>query len=344
LASGLFFPVSRQDNVFLLSLKSGSKPDPSPGRITSPVVSIWEAEALKHNTGRLVDDKQASGWGLLFHERPLKEPAGPLGPRRKRGLGSLVRAQAEKDKPGFISYGPYTVFPPGKYLARFRLRRPAGDKAAESGWIDVSTAKGTKALAKTSLTSDNLPADGRWHDVPLEFELKDAAELELRTWYNGQGGLDLDLILVSFKNGAPDDGFYRAQDLWRQTGDLVADQWVEGNLAVEARRDHHPPIYLMHGPQVTLEPGRYLANFRLAGGNAADAKAPAADLVVATDRGRLPLAHKRLLGADLENQYKDYALSFEVKRRMEIGLRVRFAGGADLRLAGAGLISLNKTK
>lgn len=344
LASGACFPITRQGNVFLVSLNSAAQPDPNPGRITSPVVSIWEAEALKWNTGQCVDDKEASGWGLLFGERPLGNPTGPLGPRRARGAGNVIQAQKGRDKADFISYGPYTAFPPGKYRARFRLRRPVGDPAAEPGWIEVSIAKGTKSLAKAVLTQANLPADGRWHDVSLDFNLKDLTTVELRTWYNAQGNLALDLILVGFRQGAPEDGFYRAQDLWRQTGDLIDDQWVAGNLAVEARADHHPPLYLMHGPQATLEPGRYVASFRLAGKPGADGNAPAVDLVVATDMGRLPLAHKNVPGAELSEQYKDFILAFEVKRPMEIGLRVRFAGGADVRLAGASLLNLDKEK
>jgi hypothetical protein len=342
LASGAFFPVVRQGNVFLLSLNSAARPDPAPERITSPVVSLWEAEALKWNTGQCVDDKQASGWGLLFGERPLGDPTGPLGPRRARGTGNVIRAQKSRHKPGFISYGPYTAFPPGKYQARFRLRRPQGDPALEPGWIEVCTDKGAKSLAKAVLNQANLPADGRWHDVPLDFDLRDLATLELRTWYNARGDLELDLILVGFRQGAPDDGFYRAQDLWRQTGDLTSDTWVAGGLAIEAKAGHHPPLYMMHGPQATLQPGRYVASFRLSGKPGPDEKAPAVDLVVATDMGRLPLAHKRVTGAELSKEYQDFILAFEVKRTMEIGLRMRFAGHADVRLAGAGLLNLEK--
>jgi hypothetical protein len=344
MASGAFAYVSRQGNMSLMSLKPGATPDTQPDRIVSPVVSLWEAEALKRETGQLIDDKLASGWGLLFGERPLEDPTGPLGPRRHNARGNVVSARANRDKAGFMSFGPYKAFAPGKYSARFRLRRPQGDEPVSPGWVEVSTAKGTVSLAKVELDSQILPPDGRWHDVPLEFELGDLADLELRTWFNGKGGLELDLVLVGFRSGQPKDGFYRAQDLWRQTGELASDQWVTGGLAVKAEAGVHPPLYMMHGPQATLEPGRYLASFRLAGKIGANREAPAADLVVASDRGRLPLAFRRVRGSELDKQYQDFALAFQVKRRMEIGLRVRFAGGADVRLAGAGLLELNGSK
>lgn len=341
LASNAFHFVARQGNVVLMSLKSGAQIDPQPSRITSPVVSLWEAEALKHETGQLIEDKLASGWGLLFGERPLGNPTGPLGARRQQDSGNVISARVGRDKAGFISFGPYKAFAPGRYWAKFRLRRPPGGPPAPPGWVEVSTAQGTVSLVKAELTGQILPADGNWHDVPLEFELKTLSDLELRTWYNGQGGLDLDLVLVGFENGAPEDGFYRAQDLWRQTGDLAADQWVAGGLAVLARAGYHPPLYMMHGPQVTLEPGRYLASYRLAGNAGNQREAPALDLVVATDLGRRPLAFRRVQAFELDKQYQDFTLAFEVKRRMEIGLRVRFAGGADVRLAGAGLVKLD---
>ncbi len=341
LASGAVYYLARQGNRFLLGLVPGAGPDLNPGRLVSPVVSLWEAEALPRRTGRALEEREASGWGLLFGERPLEDPTGPLGPRRPRARGNVISARAGRDRPGFLSFGPYKAFPPGRYLARFRLRRPAGDPAPYPGWVEVSTAKGTRSLARVALTPEVLPVDGRWHDVGLSFELRGLAELELRTWYNGKGGLDLDVVLVGFADGAPRDGFYRAQDLWRQTGELVSDPWVAGGLAVEARAGFHPPLYLMHGPQVTLEPGRYLASFRLAGKPGKLPQAPAVDLVVARDLGRRPLALRRVRASELGEHYQDFLVGFSLKQRAEIGLRVRFAGGADVRLAGAALAPLD---
>jgi hypothetical protein len=302
--------------------------------VVSPVVSLWEAEHLYRNTGVLVDDPEASGWGLMFRE--AERIGGPLGPRYRRARGNLARAVPGRDRKGFLSFGPYRAYPPGRYRARFRLRR-GSESAGSPGWIEVSTDQGRRSLARRELNRQVLPADGRWHDVALTFTLEAPTDLELRTWFNGSSTLELDVVLVEFQGGRPADGFYRAQDLWRQTGDLVADARVPGGLAVRARAGYHPPLYLMHGPQVTVEPGRWRARFRLALEGSAPARAPVAWLVVATDLGRRPFAWRLVRAGDLGRAYRDLELVFTVPRRCELGLRVKFAGGAGLRLAGVRL-------
>ncbi len=329
-ASGAFTPLAQEGTVFLYRLRPGAAPDPRPGRVISPVRSLWEAEWLKRETGRLVDDRRASGWGLMFREPAT--PLAPLGPRRPRARGNLVQARAGRDRPGFLSFGPYKNFPPGHYRARFRLRRGPGPAP---GWVEVSADKGRRSLARVELDRAHLPADGRWHDVALEFTVKGLAELELRTYYNGRADLDLDVVLVSFAGA--EEKFFRAQDLWRQTGDLVCDGRVPGGLAVRLRAGYHPPLYAMYGPQLTLEPGTYRARFRLARDGDRPGRGLAAELVVATDLGQIPLGYRRLEALDLRDRYQDYEVPFVVERRLEIGLRVRFAGGVSLRIAGAGV-------
>ncbi len=329
-ASGAFIPLAQEGTVFLYRLRPGAQPDPRPGRIISPVRSLWEAEWLKRETGRLVDDRRASGWGLMFREPAT--PLAPLGPRRPRARGNLVQARAGRDRPGFLSFGPYKNFPPGRYRARFRLRRGPGPSP---GWVEVSADKGRRSLVRVELDQARLPADGRWHDVALEFALDGLAELEFRTYYNGRADLDLDLVLVSFAGA--ERNFFRAQDLWRQTGDLVSDPRVPGGLAVGLRAGYHPPLYAMYGPQLTLEPGTYRARFRLARDGDDPGRGLAAELVVATDLGQILLGYRRLEARDLQGSYRDFEVPFVVKRRSEIGLRVRFAGGVSLRIAGVGV-------
>lgn len=336
LASGAFSLERQAGTVFLLRRQAGAPLDPAPGRVVSPVVSLWEAESLGRNTGRLVDDPQASGWGLMFAESP--RVGDPLGPRLARAGGNVAQARTGRDRPGFLCFGPYKAFPPGDYRAVFRLRRGPGPLP---GYIEVVSEGGQRILARAQLTPERLPADGAWHDVELPFSLSGLTILELRCQFAGGSDLDLDVVLVGFRDAQPPDGYYRAQDLWRQTGDLLADASAPGGLAVLAKAGYHPPLYLMHGPQVTAGPGRYRARFRLAAQGANHAQALLADLVVATDLGRLPLGHRVLLGSDLGQEYRDLEVDFSLERRCELDLRVRFAGGGSLRLAGARLQKLD---
>lgn len=332
LASGALEPVTQSGNVFLFRLKPGARPDPAPAVITSPVASLWEAEALKHDTGQVVEDRAASGWGLLFTE--AEQVGGPLGPRQPRAAGNLVSARAGQDRPGFLSFGPYKAYPPGHYQAVFRLRRGPGP---DPGHVEVACDQGQRVLARQDLTPAQLPADGLWHDVVLPFSLAGIEVIELRTAFAGVSDLALDLVLVRFADSLPADGFFRAQDLRRQTGDLVDDPRAPGGLAVLARAGYHPPLYLMHGPQQTLEPGRYQARFLLAAEGPTPPHAALADLAVATDLGRITLGHRVLTAADLGPDYQEIAVEFALDRRCETGYRVRNTGQGSFRLAGVTL-------
>lgn len=332
-ASGALRPVAQAGKVFLYRLSPTARPDADPGRITSPVTSLWDASWLRPRIGRLVVDRQASGWGLLFSGS--MDPANPLGRRIKRAVGNVAQARAGRDQPGWLASGTGKYFPAGRYVARFRLRRGPGEAP---GRVEVAHGKSGQVLASQDLVPTALPADGRWHDVALGFELATVGPINLRVWFSGQADLGLDVVLVGFAGRWRPESFYRAQDLWRQAGGLVADKRVPGGLAVSAQAGYTPPIYLMHGPQVTLEPGHYRAGFRLAGRpGKAGPSAPAVHLAVSSDLGRVTLGHRRVTAGQLAEDYREFAVHFTVKRRQEVGLRVRFLGGAHLRLAGVSL-------
>lgn len=315
-------------NVFFLGLSGKAAPSPPPADITSPVTSLWEAEWLPRQTGRPVDDKAASGWGQMFAEPPT--PTGPLGPRNPRWQGNVVKARAGRDQPGFLSYGPYKAYPAGKYLARFRLRRgPGGDP----GWVDIASHGGKTILARRQLGGAVLPADGAWHDVSFTFELKALTGLELRTYFAGRADLELDAVLVQFASRVG-DMYYPAAQLWRQTGELYPDPRLPGGQAVLAKKGYHPPLYIMHGPQRTLEPGRYRAWFKLAAPRPVPEGALMARLVAATDQGRRVLGHRVVKGRDLARDYRGLPVEFTLDRRCELGFRVLFGEGGDLLLAG----------
>jgi hypothetical protein len=335
-ASGMFKTLSLAENVYLMRPQYNQTPSPRAGAVTSPVTSLWEAAWLRRDTGRLVEDRQASGWGLLFAEQT--RPDGPLGPRLPRFAGNVAQARAGSDPQGWLSMGPGRPYPPGRYLARFRLRRGAGGMP---GRIELADSKSGQVLAVAKLTPRLLPADGAWHDVGLAVELKEITPLSLRTYFNGAADLDLDLVLVNFSGRETPQGFYPASRLWRQTGLLLSDEQSPGGLAVLAQAGYHPPLYLMHGPQQTYEPGRYVANFRLAAPGKAPPGAPLAELVVASDLGRRPLGHRLVRGADLGAAYREVPLEFTVSRRSELGFRVLYRQGGNIKVAGVSVKRLD---
>jgi hypothetical protein len=173
--------------------------------------------------------------------------------------------------------------------------------------------------------------------VEVPFRLDALAPVNLQAFYSGTADLALDVVTVCFADQATPPAFYRAQDLWRQTGDLAADAQVPGGLAVTARPGYHPPLYLMHGPQRMYPPGRYVAAFRLAGdspGSVPAPDAPAVHLAVASDLGRITLTQRKIAAQELQPGYGDYRLTFTLERPTILGFRARYLGGAGLRLAG----------
>ncbi|MBU4565902.1 MAG: hypothetical protein KMY53_00650 [Desulfarculus sp.] len=333
-AGGRFQAELQAGNVWLLRPRDAA-PDPAQALAqVSPVTSWWDASWLPGATGRLVEDKNASGWGLLFEEAATW--GGPLGPRMKRPAGNVAQAKAGGDAPGWLARGPGRPLPPGSYVARLRLRRGPGGMP---GRVEAVDKRSGKMLASLELSPALLPDDHSWHDVALPFTLEGLLPLELRVWFSGQADLALDVALINFAGMERPQAYYPASRLWRQAGELVADPQAPTGLAVRAKPGWTPPLYLMHGPQQTYPPGRYVARFRLAAPAGAPPEALLAQVTVATDLGRLPLATAQVHGRDLGGGYRDIELSFELKRRCELGLRVRYAQGGEVRVAGASVTS-----
>ncbi|MBI5522262.1 MAG: hypothetical protein HY910_06505 [Desulfarculus sp.] len=338
IAAGLLRPMAQEGQAFLLGINPDAGPagEAAARAEVSPVTVLFEAENLHRQTGRLVDDPAASGWGLMFKAQAA--PMAPLGPRNPRAGGNVASAKAGLDAPGFLCFGPYQAFPPGDYLARFRLRRGGGSESP--GRVEIAADQGRVLVASAELATELLPADGAWHDLALPFSLAEPQRLETRVWYSGADDLSADVVLVNFAGQERPAAFYPAAKLWRQTGDLEPDARVPGGWAAVARAGYHPPVYLMHGPQQTYPPGRYRARFRLAAEGDNPPQAELAEVVVACDLGRRPLGHVLVRGADLTADYRDVNVDFSLDRRAELGLRVLYRGGGSLKVAGVAVETL----
>lgn len=68
LAGGRFRSELQAGNVWLLRPQEQALDNARALTQVSPVTSLWEAEWLRADTGRLSEEGDASGWGLLFAE------------------------------------------------------------------------------------------------------------------------------------------------------------------------------------------------------------------------------------------------------------------------------------
>jgi len=135
----------------------------------------YEAEELLRQTGVVRADPTASG-GLAVYSAPRQIPAYP-------------------------AFGPYRRYPPGRYEARFRLKRDPGEAgAAELASLEVSADRGRALLAARVLSGTALAA-GRYEEIALEFTVDRPAVLEFRVEHRAGAGLWVDRVAVGPAGG-----------------------------------------------------------------------------------------------------------------------------------------------
>ena len=133
-------------------------------------VSAYEAETMPHQCGAEEADDKA-------------------------GNQRAWVARRTKDRPSYIVYGPYEEYPPGKYLAIYRMKLlEVTDK--EIATIDASIG-GQLSFGTRKLMADDL-REGAFTSVPLVFDVAEDQEgrLEFRVRWHGNTSLALDSISV----------------------------------------------------------------------------------------------------------------------------------------------------
>lgn len=133
-------------------------------------VSVYEAERLSHQCGEEEADAEA-------------------------GNGRTWVARRTRDKSSHIVYGPYEEYPPGKYLAVYRM------KLLETTDKDIATVDasigGQLYLGSRKLTGDDLQ-EGKFVSIPLSFDVTESqnGRLEFRVNWHGNASLALDAITL----------------------------------------------------------------------------------------------------------------------------------------------------
>jgi len=135
------------------------------------MVYRYGAEYLLHQTGTLVKDDSASQ-GYAWH----------------------VAGDAP---PGALCYGPYEIFPPGRYQAAFRLRIGKPSEKGPVAQIDVAAEEGNVLLASDEVSASDFSLPGRYQEFNLRFMNPITQALEFRTFFPGRMDLWLDSIAVS---------------------------------------------------------------------------------------------------------------------------------------------------
>lgn len=190
---------------------------------------FYECEHLSHRMGRLVEDKTASQETSLFVDEPLSKPV-------------------------HFVFGPWKLFPPGRYKVIYRLRGTAQIT------IEVTAEQGTKRIIHLDIPPDK-PA-GEFNDYELNLTLDKTTRLEFRIIYYGEGRLWADYIYFICREEEDPRWFYEAEDLY-YIGKEIDDADASNNTAVYLDPRLELAIDITIGPYRRYPAGRYKIGFRL---------------------------------------------------------------------------------
>ena len=136
----------------------------------------------------------------FYSASELWRETGELAPDARTLGGLAVAARPESHGCGLLMYGPNVTLPPGNYRAGFRLARLGPCTKTERVLRLLICARQDKMPLDPGGASRNpvkevlgrdLPADGSYRQVSMDFRVPALAEIDLRVWYCGHGAIQL---------------------------------------------------------------------------------------------------------------------------------------------------------
>ena len=195
----------------------------------SPLGIYWEAESLNRDTGQIAEEAEASN-------------------------GRVVAARAGRDRPGFLTFGPYRLLPAGPYRAVFRLRG-----AGATAELQVTAARGRQVLAARDV---GLADGGVFQEVTVPFSLEAPNAVEYRVRWDGLGSIDVDAVGVTFADIPDPAPTYEVEALGHELLERP-DPAASGGWAGYADPERSPRDRVWSGPLRRYPAGRYRLWVRL---------------------------------------------------------------------------------
>jgi hypothetical protein len=246
---------------------------------TSPLGIFWEAESLGRETGRVEEDADASN-------------------------GRVSLARAGTDRPGFVTFGPYRLLPPGDYHARFRLK---GMGAGVT--LQVTTRGGRDILGRVTVHL----ADGQFVEIPVPFTLTAPAPIEYRAAWDGLGWVAVDWVAASFAAESDPAQIFEVEILGHELEER-ADPNASGGAAGYASPARTVRDAVWTGPLRRYPPGRYQLWIRLKLDHPVAGAFARCSVELASRGGEL--AGRELVGAEVPvaERYVELGVPFALKR------------------------------
>jgi len=214
--------VHSENPFWVFHLRESARAGAAPEAITSPQGVFYEAEWLPRNVGTVLDQAEASG-------------------------GKLVAV--ERGAPGFITFGPYRILPPGRYRTVFRLAGPAR--------VEVAVEKGTRVLAQQTVA---MEAEAL-RNVSLDYALATGQAVEFRVFWTGGAPLAVDYIYTTFADQTDPQPMFEVETLAHALEERPDPEASGGVATVTVPLT--PRDAVLSGPYRRYPAGRYTAVFRL---------------------------------------------------------------------------------
>jgi hypothetical protein len=262
---------------------------------TSPLGIFWEAESLGRDTGRIADDPDASN-------------------------GRVSLARTGMDRPGFVTFGPYRLLPPGDYRVRFRL------KGVGSGVeLQVTTRGGRAILGKAGIHL----ADGVFVEVAVPFALAAPAQIEYRAGWDGHGWVAIDAVSGAFAAEPDPAAIFEVETLGHELLERP-DPNASGGAAGLASPGRTVRDAVWSGPLRRYPPGRYRLWVRLKLDHPAPGAFARCGVELASRGGEL--AGRELGGAEVPEpgRYVELAVPFTVTRPAVLEFPCTYRGGVGV--------------
>jgi hypothetical protein len=214
--------------LHVFRVRDTPRPVPPAPLPTSPLGVFWEAESLVRETGRVGEDPEASN-------------------------GRVSLAHTGADRPGFVTFGPYRLLPPGEYRARFRLKG-----VGSTAELQVTSRSGRQVLGRVRIHL----GDGAFAEVTVPFSLAAPTQVEYRTGWDGLGWVAVDAVSVTFASEPEPASILEVETLAHELEER-ADPNASGGVAGHAVAGRTVRDAVWRGPLRRYPPGRYQLWIRL---------------------------------------------------------------------------------
>lgn len=256
----------------------------------------------------------------------------------------VYRAVPGRDKAGFLVYGPYEGYFPGKYRCYFRIKYRGNSDGLVGARIEaVRSSSGKQDILATTELTEGSP-DLSYQDYYLEFEIDKWEQLEFRVFFYGSNEISLDKIVVTKRGDVEQPSFLEAEMMVGETGRIVSVAKASGQKVIEAQPGKDKPGRIVYGPDLQYAQGDYSAifHFKRPDSQQVDGSLEntiAAKISITGYQGSTKFAKKSIPLSSLQSDvFSKIRLDFTLLEAEEIGFEVLFTNKASIQFDGVEVV------